>query len=75
MHLFSFVNEEDKEASISPGLNKCKMNLNLVESMFCSMARLSSSIYAEKWKSIPRSSEYQLVIVFYLINPGEIVHK
>ena len=50
MHLFSFENEEDN--SMFP----------LNESMFCEMARLSTSTYIDKWKNIPKISEQKVVL-------------
>ena len=50
MHLFSFENEEDN--SMFP----------LNESMFCEMARLSTSTYIDKWKNIPKTSEQKVVL-------------
>ena len=50
MHLFSFENEEDNTT------------FPLNESMFCEMARLSTSTYIDKWKNIPKISEQKVDI-------------
>lgn len=76
MHLFSFENEEDKESC----LNKCMyiffiFFILLVDSLFCPMNRLTTVSYAEKWKSIPKTSEHKLVMVFTLFDLGKIIHK
>ena len=39
----------------------------VVESLFCPMTRLTTISYAEKWKSMPKTSENKLVIVINLL--------
>ena len=59
MHLFSFENDEDREC-----VNKCKIySLILVDSLFCPMTRLTTQFFAEKWRAIPKTGEFRLVIV------------